>query len=146
MILFRRIGVSLFLFGGLAFMGLSFASMAEGQGKKDAGAKKELGLKPAPTPPRKPNGGVASIQIAFVVFNPGLPQQSDQFIPIRAATMMILLVRDVFLDRDSGGGTHRKRGISLLPLKMLFRHHCRDPSRGGFLELPPEVRQTVRRL
>ncbi len=43
MILFRRIGVSLLLFAGLAFMASSFSSMAQGQGKKDAGAKKASG-------------------------------------------------------------------------------------------------------
>jgi hypothetical protein len=60
--------------------------------------------------------------------------------------MVILLVRNVFPDRGSGRGTHRKRGISLLPLKMLCRHRRGDPNRGRFLELPHEVRQAVRRI
>lgn len=87
-----------------------------------------------------------SVQIPIFVFYPCLLQKLDQFFAKRLHTMMLGLIRDVFLHLRSRSRTHRECSVALLPGELSHADFLMHPDRRCFLQLPHEIRQTMRRL
>jgi hypothetical protein len=107
----------------------------------------------SPHPPNDP-GGVAApttaavrlLKISVIIFNFGLGQHVEEFISGCARTMMLLLIRDVLLNRLPRGSAHRKCRIAFLPGKGPQADLLLHPFRGSLFQLAQNVRQAMSRF
>jgi len=88
----------------------------------------------------------SSVQIPIFVFHASLLQKLYQLLPKRLHAMMLGLVRDVFLHLRSCRRAHRERAISFLPRKLPLLDFLMHPHGRGLLQLPHEIRETMRGL
>ncbi len=99
--------------------------------------------------PRIPEGcqpDRCSVQKPIFVVHSRLLQKLDELFAKRLHTMMLGLIRDVFLHLRSRCRTHRECSVAFLPGELSHADFLMQPDRRCFLQLPHEIRQTMRGL
>ena len=87
-----------------------------------------------------------SVQVPIFVFHSRLLQKINELLTKRLHAMMLGLIRDVFLHLRSCCRAYRECSVALLPCELPQPDLFMQPDRRCFLQLPHEIRQTMRGL